>query len=189
MAASRPSVDRDQYLKFGRARNNCLLCTAPLNVDGRHPSLISLSEKEEAVRKDFCPDCWGKLGEEQYFSFWVTTRVNAPSPEQRRLAKSERNEALWRLFAALYTTESQDLAPQLFFLAHLLMKYKVLVFKGVHDGRLRFVHPKLEETFDIEDVPIESVDFLSVKNAVEEQALAFVPDDAQDAPSGETDPV
>ncbi|CAN5381846.1 hypothetical protein BH09SUM1_BH09SUM1_03160 [soil metagenome] len=169
------NADRDQYLKFSRPRNNCLLCSAALNVDGRHASLINLADKEEAVRKDFCPTCWAKMREEGYFSFWVTKRVNEPSPEQRRLARSERNEALWRLFAALYESDSTELASQLFLLAHLLMKYKVLTFGGAQDGKLRFIHPKLEETFLIQDVAVDSVDFVSVKNAVEQQALAYAP--------------
>lgn len=181
----------DTYLQFSRAANTCLLCAAPLNVDGRHPSVIQMSEKAEIVRKDFCPTCWGRLGEEQYFSFWVTKRVNSISPEQRRLAKSERNEALWRLFAALYASESPDLAPQIFLLAHLLMRYRVLVFEGTTpEGRLLFAHPKLGEKFEVGDLPLDSVDFVAVKSGIEQQALEFAggasPADHGDEPQPET---
>ncbi|MBI1291927.1 hypothetical protein GC173_11895 [bacterium] len=172
--------ERDSYLHVTRPRNACLLCSAPLNVDGRHPSVIVLSDKEEAIRQDFCPTCWGRMTEKGYFSFWVTKRVNAPSAEQRRLARGERNEALWRLFSALHSSGNSDLAPQLFFLAHLLMRYKVLTFSGLRDGKLAFLHPKLEETYLIDDLPIESIDFLSVKNEVEAAALAYVPDADED---------
>jgi hypothetical protein len=174
---ARLSTERDSYLHVARPRNACLLCAAPLNVDGRHPSVIVLSEKEEAIRQDFCPTCWGRMVEKGYFSYWVTKRVNAPSAEQRRLARGERNEALWRLFSALHATGNNELAPQLFFIAHLLMRYKVLTFQGLRDGKLVFLHPKLEESYQIEDLPIEAIDFLSVKNEVEAAALAYVPDD------------
>lgn len=178
---ARLSIDREQYMKFSRPRNTCLLCMKPLNVDGRHQSQIALGDADEAVRKDFCLECWGSMGREEYFSFWVTTRVSAPSAEERRLAKSDRNEALWRLFAALYAAESRDLAPQLFLLAHLLMKYKVLIFVGVQpDGRLGFKAPKLDDLYFVEDVAIDSVDFSTVKASVEEQALAYVPKDGEE---------
>lgn len=185
---ARLSTERDTYLHFSRARNTCLLCAAPLNVDGRHPSVIVMSEKEEAIRKDFCPSCWDRMAEKGYFSFWVTKRVNAPSAEERRLARGERNEALWRLFSALYGRGAADLAPQLFFLAHLLMRYKVLTFQGLREGKLVFVHPKLEETYQIEDLAIEAIDFLAIKNEVETAALAYVPDpDAEASEPAEAD--
>jgi len=179
--------DRDQYLKIGRPRDTCLLCQSPLNVDGRHPSLLEMGDREEAVRKDFCAKCWGSMGEQGYFSFWVTKRVNAPSAAERRLARSERNDALWRLFAALYGQKDAavDLAPQLFLLAHLLLRYKVLQFAGVQEGRLRFVHPKLEESFLIADVAIDQVDFSKIKAEVEEQALEFVGETDEEEGKGE----
>lgn len=181
-----PVVDRDQYLKFGRPGNSCLLCGKPLNVDGSHPSLIQLSEKEEAVRHDFCRDCWGQMGKEEYFSYWLTKRITSASPEQRRLARSERNEALWRLFAALNSSDSQELGPQLFLLAHLLMRYKVLVYSGTtEDGRLRFTHPKLGESFEVPDLALDSVDFVRINTLVEQQALAYAPSNATQADTQE----
>jgi len=178
--AAKLATERDNYLAVARPGNTCLLCSGPLNVAGKHPSLIQLTEKEEVVRKDFCPTCWSRLGEEQYFSFWVTKRAAALSPEQRRLQKSERNEALWRLFAALYSTEetseeSADLAPQLFLLAHLLMKYRVLVYTGrTPERRLAFLHPKLGESFVIADLALDSADFVSMKGSLEQQAADLI---------------
>ena len=167
---------RDHYLKLGRPRDTCLLCTAPLNVDGKHPSLIELSGKDEVVRKDFCITCWTRMQEQGYFSFWITKRVNQPSAAERRLAKSERNEALWRLFSALYASEAAaDFGPQLFLLAHLLMKYKVLVYTGNREDRLVFQHPKLGESFEINDLPWESIDFTEISREIEQQAIAYAP--------------
>lgn len=181
--ASNPG-DRSSYLRIGRAGNTCLLCNAPLNVDGKHPSTLEVKDAQEAIRKDFCPACWPRLADGGYFSFWVTKRVSAPSAKERRLARSERNEALWRLFAALYSSdEASNLAPQLFFLAHLLMRYKVLTFQGpAEDGLLEFQHPRLGETFRIADVPVEEVDFSAVQRQVEDQALAYAPEESPSQP-------
>ncbi len=181
MTAPTPSNnpgDRSAYLRVGRAGNACLLCNKPLNVDGRHPSVLEVKDAQDAIRKDFCPECWPRLADEGYFSFWVTRRVAAPSAKERRLARTERNEALWRLFAALYASEdSSTLAPQLFFLAHLLMRYKVLTFQGLsQDGLLEFQHPRLGETFHIADVPLEEVDFSAVQKEIDEQAMSYAPE-------------
>lgn len=191
MAASpTPPKDpsREQYLKVIRPRDTCLLCNEPLNVDGRHASLILGAGKDDVIRKDFCPNCWGRMGEKGYFSFWITKRVNAPSAAQRRLERSERNEALWRLFAALYASET-EFRPQLFFLAHLLMKYRVLQFTGpAADGKLRFLHPKLAETFLIEDIAIDSVDFATIHAELEQQALAYAPQEDEDPAAESPEP-
>lgn len=183
---------RDQYLKLGRPRDTCLLCSAALNVDGKHTTLIELAGKEEVVRKDFCLTCWARMQEQGYFSFWLTKRVNQPSAAERRLAKSERNEALWRLFTALYANaEGEDFASQLFLLAHLLMKYKVLMYAGNRGDRLVFQHPKLGESFEITDVAWEKIDFSEINRDIEQQAIAFAPsedeakDDADEGEDGE----
>lgn len=174
-------ITREQYLKVTRPRNTCLLCNEALNVDGRHPSLIEPAGRDEVIRKDFCRPCWERMGEKGYFSFWITKRVNAPSAAQRRLERSERNEALWRLFAALYASEA-EFRPQLFLLAHLLMKYRVLQFAGATaEGRLRFLHPKLAESFLIEDIPVDSVDFAAIHAEIEQQAIAYAPAEDEDS--------
>ncbi|MCC5876632.1 MAG: hypothetical protein JJU11_10480 [Candidatus Sumerlaeia bacterium] len=177
MAKQKPT-DRDLYLKFSRPSNNCLLCNVPLNIEGAHPTLLEVGGREEAIRKDFCPDCWNKKDQQTYFSFWVTNRVNKPTAKERRLAKSERNEALWRLFSALHASEGDDLAPQLFLLAHLLMKYKVLTFTGSRDGMLEFTHPKLGETFMVEDLPLDSTDFVAIHQQIEGQVLDYAPEES-----------
>ncbi|MEO8376070.1 MAG: hypothetical protein ABI579_00230 [Candidatus Sumerlaeota bacterium] len=184
---SAQAADRDQYLKFSRPHNSCLLCGKALNVDGRHPSLIQLSDKEDTIRQDFCSECWEKKQSGDYFSYWVTKRVNSESPEQRRLNRAERNEALWRLFAALYESkDAPELAPQLFLVAHLLMKYKVIVYGGKSpDGKLIFKQMKLGETYEVADVALDGVDFAKVNALVEEQALNFRPEPAGEEASAD----
>ncbi len=178
MTTQKVDANRDTYLAFTRPANTCLVCGTPLNVDGRHPTLLAISDKQEAIRRDFCPTCWNKVGDEEYFSFWVTKRVNSVSAEERRLHRSERNEALWRLFAALYTSETHDdVDAQLFLLAHLLMRYRVLNFAGTDEnGKLLFIHPKLGESFAIANLSLDEADFVSVKTDLEKQAVHYVPE-------------
>jgi hypothetical protein len=74
------------------------------------------------------------------------------------------------------------------------MRYKVLAFKGAaEDGRLLFVHPKLEISFLIEDMPLNAVDFVKVKEQVEREAVAYAPSNQKlaaedDAAPAETSP-
>jgi hypothetical protein len=115
-----------------------------------------------------------------------TTLVLFPVPPRSPLPWQCRRSivSIWRLFAALYGTEdAPELGPQLFLLAHLLMKYKVLVYTGpVEGGKLRFTHPKLGEVFDVADLPLDAADFAKINAEVEQQALSYVgPEEAPSA--------
>lgn len=182
-------ADRDQYLKVRRPHDECLLCAASLPPTGHHPSTLDLSDKEDALRRDFCPACWEKAASTQYFSFWVTKRINAPTAAERRLARSERNEGLWRLFAALHSSGGEEYTAQLFLLAHLLMRYRVMVFKGTSpDSDLLFESNINGEVYRITDIPVDSVEFSGVMKTVEEQAVKIMEsgdDDVAEEPKGE----
>ncbi len=138
-------MERDNYLQIGRPSNECALCGRALAEIGRHPSVIDEPEEktdrkskdkarnkdkekdkesDPTPRRDFCPECWSKAKDLKYFSFWLARRTR-PAPN-RKLAKAERNEVLWRLFSALTTRQEPETEPQRFLLAHLLMKYGVL---------------------------------------------------------------
>lgn len=175
-------ADRQSYLKLKRAHENCLLCGKPLSGAKRHPSVLEVSERDEAIRRDFCADCWKSSTDQQYFGFWLTRRLETgPTARERRLARADRNEALWRLFAALHALENAEHAPQLFFLAHLLMRYKVLSFAGVApDGMLLFEHAHVPDAFRIAEVPLDSVSFAEVRKSVEAQAAQLAAESGTD---------
>lgn len=169
-------LERDSYLKFRRPHDECLLCGTPLPSVGKHPSLLEVTDRDDVIRRDFCPTCWEKSANPSYFSYWVTKRISAPTSRERRLAKSERNEALWRLFSALYASGAEEHRPQLFLLAHLLMRYRILQFKNTSDdGALQFHHSASGETYRVEDVPLDSTPFHDIMAGIEEQAVAFAP--------------
>lgn len=181
----------DSYLQFKRAARNCLVCGVSLPELERHPSVLKLTALEEAVREDICPACWEKMGHREYFCYWITRRYQqGPSAEERKLERAERNEALWALFNALYSRESQDeLAAQLFLLAHLLMKYRVLQYHGLaEDGRLRFFHPPTQESFLVPDMPLDAVSFVDVKAQLDKQVMDYAPALDDEADGVEPDP-
>jgi hypothetical protein len=160
-----------------RPSRNCLLCGVSLPELERHPTIMNLDEKEQAIRQDICPRCWSDMGKPEYFSYWITRRFQeGPSPEQRRLAKAERNEALWALFNALYTREETELGPQIFLLAHLLMRARILQYTGPNDeGLLTFLHPKTQEAYQVRDIPLNEVPFHELHETLEKQLHEYAP--------------
>ena len=147
-------MDRESYLQVNRPANECALCGASLVDQGHHPSVIEEQEGGEAARRDFCSTCWSNLTDQKYFSFWLVKRAR-PEPN-RRLAKAERNEVLWRLFSALSGRRESQTEPHLFLLAHLLMKYGILKWKANrHDEEganwIVFEHPQTSEEFKVRE--------------------------------------
>ncbi len=88
------------------------------------------SEEESFLRLDYCEACWQELKDRAFFSFWVSKRTTTDLP-RKKLSKTERNLALVALFDSLSERDDSevDFTPHLFFLAHLLMKFKI--FKWV----------------------------------------------------------
>ncbi len=126
------------------------------------------------------------MGHKDYFCYWITRRYQeGPSPEARKLAKAERNEALWALFNALYSRQDAELAPHLFLLAHLLMKYRILTFAGQgNPGELKFFHQPTQETYLVPDLPLDAVSFVNIKEQLDGQLHEYAPskDAAESAP-------
>jgi hypothetical protein len=118
-------MEKDQYLNITRPGKNCLLCGKSLVEIQKHPSILS---EEEAVRRDFCHECWEQYKDKSYFSYWITKRILPDS--KQRLSRKERNDLLLRLFESLHRVLDESNAYMLFYLAHLLMRYKVFNWKG-----------------------------------------------------------
>lgn len=119
------------------------------------------------MRQDYCPACWEKVRQKNYFSFWIARR-EAPKPRKIKNRK-ERNAALLAYFDVLVQKNDSAYAQHLFFLAHLLMKFSVL--KWVRSdppteagGRERIV---FRNTATDDHVTIDSV-------ALEDEAVARI---------------
>lgn len=118
-------MEKDQYLNIARPGKECLLCGKSLVEILKHPSILS---NEDVARKDFCHECWEQYKDKSYFSYWITKRI---APESKQLlSRKERNDLLLRLFESLHRVSDEANAYILFYLAHLLMRYKVFNWKG-----------------------------------------------------------
>lgn len=110
-----------------RPMNHCLLCGADIVMKERHPSLIDYSE-EDSVRKDYCFECWSKLNNHKFFSFWIAKRIK-PDPD-KKITRLERNRTLLQLFLSLYASQERaGFRAHLFLISHLLMRYQVFKWK------------------------------------------------------------
>ncbi|MDX1973819.1 MAG: hypothetical protein SFY68_14910 [Candidatus Sumerlaeia bacterium] len=162
------------YLKFKRSSRRCLLCDCSLDALEKHPTTLDLPKNaDDAIRNDVCNACWNQMENKSYFSFWISKRFQeGPTPEQRRLAKAERNDALWKLFLILQQDRSaEDYAAQIFLVAHLLMKYRILQFQERQGDDLVFYHSPTAERYTVRDVPIDSVDFVEIKSRVDKGVM------------------
>ena len=120
-------MDKEKYLNIKRPEKKCLLCGKSLVETVKHPSILK-EDEETPLRKDFCPECWEKCRDKEYFSYWLTRRIQ---PDKgKKISKKERNNILLRLFENLYAKEETKDSYVLFFLVHLLMRYKVFSWYG-----------------------------------------------------------
>lgn len=131
-------------------------------------------EENPFARRDYCTKCWQGLKDAAYFSFWIGHRAVSGIPAQK-LNKTERNIALAALFDSLAERDQEetDFSPHLFFLAHLLMKFKV--FKWLPSGpnpetgetMLRFVKVQTGEEVYIRDMDMADEMIVKIKEEVE----------------------
>lgn len=130
---------------------------------------------EEGFRRlDYCDECWQKMKDHVFFSFWIG-KPKASDLPPKKLNRAERDLALAALFDSLNERNGSeaDYSPHLFFLAHLLMKYKLFKWKPAR------IHPKTgqsvlvfgrsdsEEEVEIPDVEMSDEAIVRVKDEVE----------------------
>ncbi len=124
------TIKKDQYLNICKPNEACLMCGCSLVETLKHPSMIK-SEESDIIRKDFCPECWKKIANRDYFSWWIARRI-LPD-RKKKISRKERDDLLLRFFEYIHDLPKPWDARQeylLYFLAHLLMRYKVLIWKG-----------------------------------------------------------
>ena len=152
--------------------------TAPPPVENEIPETSSTPEEgEEApsfVRLDYCEKCWNEMKQAAYFSFWVGRRTENDLPA-RKLNRTERNLALAALFDSLSERppEEGDFKPHLYFLAHLLMKYRIFKWQpSITDPetgeiRIRFVRADSGEEILLPEVDMPDEMIVRIKQEVE----------------------
>jgi len=120
-------MEKEQYFNIKRPEKSCLLCGCSLIEAEKHPSILVQGDAEP-LRKDFCPKCWERLQDREYFSYWITKRLKPA--KGGHMTRKERNDLLLRMFESLYEHNDEKNATMLFYLVHLLMRYKIFNWKG-----------------------------------------------------------
>jgi hypothetical protein len=125
-------------------------------------------------RYDYCEKCWEEIKDKAFFSFWVG-KPNESNLPPRKLNRAERNMALVALFDSLAerSGSENDYTPHLFFLAHLLMKYRIFKWQPADtDARtgqktLRFTRSDSEDPVLLPEVDLPDEMILKIKDEIE----------------------
>ena len=146
----------------------------PVDSPATQGSAPDAEEKPGYRRVDFCQTCWEALQGTAFFSFWKGRHSKSDLPP-KKLNRAERNLALLALFDSLAERDGKegDFAPHLYFLAHLLMKYKLLKWQpsetdpDTGQALLRFTRSGADEEVRIADVEMPSELVARIKEEVE----------------------
>jgi hypothetical protein len=177
-------VDKDQILTLSRSRKLCANCNAPIDAIERHPSVIK-EGKRQLERFDYCPACWEHIKDEVFDSFWLARRERRQS-QAPKLSRRERRVALRALFESLRERrEDEDVAPHLFLISHLLLKWGGLRWRENRmdeDGRevIVFEDPTTGEHHEVPTVPVDDENLLRIKGEIEEFLRQYAPEDQTD---------
>ncbi len=120
---------RGKY-EINRPGETCLMCGKKLQNTSKHRSALTSDEEEQVLlRHDYCPECWEKVKNNEFFSHWLVRR-EIDSSENKREQRKTRKERAAKLFDDILESDSPDRMPRLFILAHLLLRFKVLNWAG-----------------------------------------------------------
>lgn len=186
----------DFHLKIARPTPACVACGAPLHGVGKHPSALypagtpapgegaaDLAPEAEAdgppSREDYCVTCWQEVEREGYIGFWMARREDdAPRP---LLSRKQRNATLLSYFEHLYRRGDVADAQQLFFLAHLLMRYSVLRWVRNEAEAVVFAQPQSGEEFVIREVVLDDAQLVAIKQQVDNYLASIAAEEAEGA--------
>jgi len=148
----------------------CMVCDRDLASVGKHPSVLHVDEKGEPQRRDICPDCWEKMADRKFFSFWLTQR-EPPKPDPR-VTREEQNRRLMALFEQMRDSGDERFRPHLYVLAHALMKRRLLKWEGTkkdEKGMDRIVFRSVAngELIQVEEVDIEDEATLAIMRQID----------------------
>jgi hypothetical protein len=193
-------LETPDYMQIGKRRTHCAGCGVSLVEETRHPSV--LLEREQVApsgetnapsdapaapapsdssespapfeRLDYCAKCWDEIKQAAYFSFWVGRRTENDLPV-RKLNRAERNLALAALFDSLSERDASegDFKPHLYFLAHLLMKFRIFKWQPAApdpdsgETTLRFLRADSGEEVRVAEVDMPDDLIAKIKQEVE----------------------
>jgi len=150
--------------------DKCVVCGRDLALVNKHPSLLNVDDQDRAERRDVCPECWEKMGEGDFFSFWLTQR-EPPKPDSR-ITREEQNRRLLALFERICGLGEDRFRPHLYVLAHTLMKRRLFKWEGTEKGedgvpRILFRNLATDEVYKIEEIDIADEGLVAVMREIE----------------------
>ncbi|MEN6626356.1 MAG: hypothetical protein ABFD69_09035 [Candidatus Sumerlaeia bacterium] len=157
-------------------------CDAPIDTIERHPSVLRSAGKRDIERCDYCPTCWEQLKDDAYDSFWMTRRDTTPR-KAPKLNRRERSMALRALFESLWDRrENEDVGPEIYLLAHLLMKWGGLKWRenGADiAGRpcLVFEDPASGDRIEIADMEVGDERLASIQQRIDDFLSEYADED------------
>ena len=165
---------KDIYLKIKRAADSCLMCGTGLEEGPKHLSAIRLGGEEEVERRDYCTTCWDRLEDEEFYSYWIAKREK--SEERTKISKPERNRLILAMFERISqgpdaeTEDEPSRTEKLFFLAHLLMRFRVFrwVRTDHENGKICFASVQSDDEWLIDQVDLNDESVLTIKQEIEE---------------------
>lgn len=171
-------MDKETLLSIGRPQRHCMNCKGPLDEIERHPSALKSEGERPVARYDFCPTCWEQLKDDAYDSFWLTRR-EVKARRMPKLTRRDRNMALRALFESLWDRrDSEDVDAPLYLLAHLLMKWKGLIWReneidAAGRGHVIFEDPASGERISVAEVEIPDQKLVEIQQEIEDFMRQF----------------
>ena len=158
------------YSEIPAPGQKCIVCDQELVTVPKHPTVLNLGKEGAAERRDVCPDCWEKMAEKDFFSFWLTQR-EPPKPDTR-LTRVQQRAALLRLFEQFHGSGDARFRSHVYVLAHLLMKWRLLAWEGTETGedgveRIVFRNRETDDKIAIEEVALSDESLVSIKREID----------------------
>lgn len=173
-------LEKEQILSLERPKAHCAECGSALDELERHPTRLRLRENE-AERADFCPDCWQFAKDEAYHSYWITKRI-VKEKRAPKLSRREKAVAARALFESLWERrDDEQIDAHLYFLAHLLMRWRGLHWKRnemTEDGReiVVFENPATGDPIELPTVDMTETAILEIKERIEKFLREYAPE-------------
>jgi hypothetical protein len=175
-------MDKETLLSIGRPQRRCMNCDAQIDMIERHPSVLRPAGDHKIERFDYCPTCWEQLKDDAYESFWMTHRD--PTPRRApKMSRRERSMALRALFESLWDRrEQEDVGPEIYLLAHLLMKWGGLKWREnaadiAGQPCLVFEDPASGDRIEIADIEVADERLTEIQQRIDDFLNEYASED------------
>lgn len=173
-------LEKDQLLSIERPQTHCAECNTAIDGLDRHPTRLMVRAAEQK-RLDYCPDCWEFIRNETYDVYWMTRRLKKEKAVPK-LSRREKAVVARALFESLWERRDQEnVDADLYFLAHLLMKWGGLRWKREETGAdgqevIVFENPATGDLIEVRSVRMSEEALEQTKERLENFLRDYAPD-------------